>query len=269
MKMRELWRVKPGSKVDIRKYDPSATPGLDGGEPSATAVTQDDADELAGYQDRLWAEATRSLLIVLQGMDAAGKDGTIKHVFHGVNPQGTRVAIFKEPTPEELAHDFLWRVHRVTPRAGEIGIFNRSHYEDVLVVRVRNLVPEKVWRPRYQHINHFEDLLVTSSTTVIKFFLHISKEEQKKRLEQRLEKPDKRWKLLMSDLETRKHWDEYQIAYQDVLEKTSTDVAPWYVIPANHKWYRNWAISRVLIETLKEMNPQYPQPQIPKNTKIV
>jgi polyphosphate kinase 2 (PPK2 family) len=160
-------------------------------------------------------------------------------------------------------------VHRVTPRAGEIGIFNRSHYEDVLVVRVRNLVPEKVWRPRYQQINHFEELLVSSGTTVVKLFLHISKDEQKKRLEQRLERPDKRWKLLMSDLETRKYWDGYQIAYQDVLEKTSTDVAPWYVIPANHKWYRNWAISRVLIETLGAINPQYPKPTIPKATKIV
>ena len=263
------WRVGTGTKVDLRAIDPDATPGLEGGRSAADQVLQSDRDDLAKYQDRLWAEAKRSLLVVLQGMDAAGKDGTIKHVFAGVNPQSTHVAVFKEPTPEELAHDFLWRVHRAAPRAGEFGIFNRSHYEDVVAVRVRRLVPEDVWRARYQQIVHFEATLSASGTTVVKVFLHVSKDEQKKRLEERLSQPDKRWKYNPSDLDTRAQWHDYQVAYAEALSQTSTDIAPWYVIPADHKWYRNWAISRILIQTLADMDPQYPKPSIPKDARIV
>jgi PPK2 family polyphosphate:nucleotide phosphotransferase len=196
----------------------------------------------------------------LQGLDASGKDGTVKHVFRGVNPQGTTVASFKEPTPEEQAHDFLWRVHKRVPAAGEIGIFNRSHYEDVLVVRVHDLAPESVWRARYGHINAFEQSLVEADTTVVKFFLHVSFEEQGKRLRSRLKEPDKRWKAQVSDFTERKLWDAYQVAYKDVLEQTSTEAAPWFVVPADHKWYRNWVVSQVLLQTLEQMGPKYPDP---------
>ena len=215
---------------------------------------------LADLQDRLWAESRRSLLVVLQAMDAGGKDGTIKHVFRGVNPQGCRVQSFKEPTHLELAHDFLWRVHRAAPRAGEIGIFNRSHYEDVLITRVHGLVPEKVWRERYDLINSFEELLGHGGTTIVKLFLHISKGEQRKRFDSRLHEPRKRWKFQPSDLTERERWAAYQEAYADALTATSTASAPWYVIPADRKWYRNWAVSRVLIDTLEHMDPHYPEP---------
>jgi PPK2 family polyphosphate:nucleotide phosphotransferase len=258
--MRELWTVKPGAKVDLGKRDPASTAGIKGGQKEAAAALDGDHAELAKWQARLWAESRRALLVVLQGMDASGKDGTIKHVFQGVNPQGTHVAAFKEPTPEELAHDFLWRVHRVVPRAGEIGIFNRSHYEDVLVVRVRELVPAKVWSARYAEIVAFEQLLSASGTTVLKIFLHMSRDEQKRRFEDRLKRPDKRWKFKQSDIDDRALWDAYQTAYAQAIERTSTDEAPWYVIPADHKWYRNWAISRILIEALRELDPHYPDP---------
>ena len=217
-------------------------------------------DELFDLQDRLWAESERSLLVVLQGLDASGKDGTIKHVFRGVNPQATTVASFKEPTPEEQEHDFLWRVHKRAPAAGEIAVFNRSHYEDVLVVRVHGLVSEKVWRARYAEINAFEQMLAHAGTTMVKFFLHISFEEQGRRLHRRLEEPDKRWKARASDFTERKLWDPYQEAYADALEQTSTEIAPWYVIPADHKWYRNWAVNQVLLHTLEKMDPHYPDP---------
>jgi PPK2 family polyphosphate:nucleotide phosphotransferase len=199
-------------------------------------------------------------LVVLQGPDAAGKDGTISHVFTGINPQGARVASFKEPTGEELAHDFLWRIHRQVPRAGEIGIFNRSHYEDVLVARVDKLAPPSVWRARYGHINAFEHLLTDGGTTVVKFFLHISYEEQGRRLQDRLDRPDKRWKLTRSDLTERGHWQDYVEAYAEAIARTSTEIAPWYVIPADHKWFRNWAVSKVLVEALEALDPRYPEP---------
>jgi PPK2 family polyphosphate:nucleotide phosphotransferase len=195
---------------------------------------------------------------VLQAMDAGGKDGTIRHVFRGVNPQATRVTAFKQPTPTELAHDFLWRVHRATPAAGEIGIFNRSHYEDVLTVRVHGLVPEQVWRARYDAISAFEHELWTCGTTMVKVWLHISAKEQRRRLIERAERPDKRWKLQPSDLTERKYWDDYQVAADEMLVRTSTAWAPWYVIPADHKWYRNWVVSEILIATLEEMDPHYP-----------
>lgn len=258
--VREQWVVRPGSHPHLDAIDPGATPGLDGGRAAAEAALAQDQTALAALQDRLWAEARRSVLVVLQGMDASGKDGTIKHVFAGVNPQATPVSSFKEPTPEELAHDFLWRVHRAMPRAGEIGIFNRSHYEDVVAVRVRGLVPESVWRARYAQITAFEELLSAGGTRLVKCFLHISKDEQRRRFEERLHDPQKRWKFRLGDLDDRRRWAEYQTAYADALRLTSTDAAPWHVIPADHKWYRNWSISRILIDTLTEMDPRYPEP---------
>jgi PPK2 family polyphosphate:nucleotide phosphotransferase len=258
--MRELWAVKPGSKVNIAALDPTDTGGLKGGRAAAAAVLKADQAALVEWQTRLWAESKRSLLLILQGTDASGKDGTIAHVFSGVNPQGTRVTSFKEPTAEEIAHDFLWRVHRAVPRAGEIGIFNRSHYEDVLVARVRKLVPKQVWKLRYDDITAFESLLSQDGTRIVKCCLLISKDEQKRRFEDRLKDPQKRWKFRRGDLEDRALWKEYQAAYSEALERTSTRSAPWYVIPSDNKWYRNWAVSRLLIETLTEMDPKYPDP---------
>jgi PPK2 family polyphosphate:nucleotide phosphotransferase len=255
----DRWRVPPGSKVALAKRDPGSTDAAPGDRAATETATLPLHDELYGLQGRLWAESRRSLLVVLQGLDASGKDGTIKHVFQGVNPQGITVASFKEPTHEEMAHDFLWRVHKRVPAAGEIGIFNRSHYEDVLVVRVHDLVPEAVWQARYGYINAFEQNLAAAGTTVVKFFLHVSFEEQGKRLRSRLNEPDKRWKAQAGDFAERKLWDSYQGAYKDMLEKTSTETAPWFVIPADHKWYRNWVVSQVLLQTLEQMDPKYPE----------
>ena len=218
-------------------------------------------DDLIEYQRRFYADGKRKLLIVLQAMDAGGKDGTIRSVFKGVNPQGVQVTSFKVPTRHELARDFLWRVHMSVPPKGMIGVFNRSHYEDVLVVRVHDIVPEEVWRPRYAHINAFEKLLVESGTSVLKFYLHISSEEQKQRFQARLDEPEKNWKFSLEDLEKRKLWDHYSDAYEEMLEKTTTNWAPWYVIPSDQKWYRNLAIAHVLVATLKNLDPQYPKPE--------
>jgi PPK2 family polyphosphate:nucleotide phosphotransferase len=258
--MRAAWAVKPGSKVDISKIDPADTRALKGGRRAADAALGADRAALVEWQTRLWAESRRSLLLILQGTDASGKDGTVAHVFAGVNPQGTTVTAFKVPTAEELAHDFLWRIHLAVPRAGVIGIFNRSQYEDVLVARVRKLVPRQVWKQRYDDINGFESLLAEGGTTIIKCCLLISKDEQRRRFEERLNDPQKRWKFQRGDLEDRALWSEYQAAYSDAIERTSTKAAPWYVIPADHKWYRNWVVSRLLIETLTEMDPKYPDP---------
>ena len=250
----------PGTRSSSPERDPASTAGAPGDHAQTEQAILPLHDELFALQDRLWAESRRSLLVVLQGLDASGKDGTIKHVFQGVNPQGATVTSFKEPTAEEEAHDFLWRVHKRTPPAGAIGVFNRSHYEDVLVVRVHDLVPESVWRARYDHINVFERNLADAGTTIVKFFLHVSFEEQGRRLRSRLDQPDKRWKARAADFAERKHWDSYQSAYRDMLEATSTEVAPWFVIPADHKWYRNWAVSQVLLHTLEKMDPRYPDP---------
>ena len=213
---------------------------------------------ITDLQARLYAENKQSLLIVLQAIDTGGKDGTIKHVFRGVNPQGCRVWSFKVPSTEEMAHDFLWRYHQHAPQRGMITIFNRSHYEDVLVVRVKNLVPEEVWRQRYEMINEWEHMLTLNNTAIIKFFLYISKDEQKERLESRLEKPDKHWKFSKTDLKERAFWNDYMEAYQDAINKCSTEYAPWYAVPANHKWYRNLVIARTIADTLEVMNPQFP-----------
>jgi PPK2 family polyphosphate:nucleotide phosphotransferase len=256
----DRWKVEPKHQVDLTGYATDSTAGAPGDRSDTEAALPELQARLADLQDRLWAESRRSLLVVLQAMDAGGKDGTIKHVFRGVNPQGCRVQSFKEPTHLELAHDFLWRVHRAVPRAGEIGIFNRSHYEDVLITRVHGLIPEKVWHERYDHINGFEALLAHGGTTVIKLFLHISKSEQRKRFDSRLHEPRKRWKFQPSDLAERERWDAYQGAYADALTATSTETAPWYVIPADRKWYRNWAVSTVLIDALERIDPQYPEP---------
>jgi len=246
--------------VKLADVDPASTSGAPGDREATEAAIPALHDEFGRLQDRLWAENRRSLLVVLQAMDSGGKDGTVRHVFGGVNPQATRVTAFKQPTPLELRHDFLWRVHQAVPAAGEIGIFNRSHYEDVLVVRVHGLVPEDEWRARYKLINAFEETVHHGGTKLVKLYLHISKDEQRRRLEERLELPDKRWKFRADDLKERALWDDYQAAYEDALNATSTEHAPWYVIPADHKWYRNWAVSRVLIETLRELDPKYPQP---------
>ncbi len=209
-------------------------------------------------QARQYAENKQGLLIVLQAMDTGGKDGAIKHVFSGVNPQGCRVSSFKAPNPEEANHDFLWRYHKSVPARGRIGIFNRSHYEDVLVVRVKNLVPEEVWRERYGLINDLEHNLTLGDISVIKFYLHISKDEQKRRLESRLADPDKRWKFSTNDIKERAYWDAYQEAFEDAIADTSTEHAPWYVVPANKKWYRNLVIARAIADTLETMDPRFP-----------
>lgn len=214
--------------------------------------------EIVVVQRRLYAEGRRSLLLVLQGTDTSGKDGVIRHVLAGISPSGTRVAAFAQPTSVERAHDYLWRVHAVCPKRGEIGVFNRSHYEDVVAARVRGIVGEETWRRRFRHIREFERLLVDEGTTVIKCFLHLSKEEQRERLQSRLDDPEKRWKFSRGDLDDRAHWDAYQHAYEEALVKTSTEWAPWYVVPADRKWQRNLIVGQILEATLREMDPQLP-----------
>jgi PPK2 family polyphosphate:nucleotide phosphotransferase len=258
--VREHWIVHPGHHVDLASMDAGSTHGAPGDHAATAAALPALTDRLRDLQDRLWAEARRSVLVILQAMDAGGKDGTIKHVFEGVNPQGTRVASFKEPTAKELAHDFLWRVHAVAPAGGEIAIFNRSQYEDVLVPRVHGQIDEPVWRHRYRLINGFEELLAHGGTTVVKLFLHISHDEQGVRLQERITQPQKRWKLQASDFSERAYWDAYQHAYADTIAATTTAGAPRYVIPSNHRWYRNWAVTTVLIETLEQLDPRYPNP---------
>ena len=251
------YRVQP-AKIVLADIDPNESEGYKS-KKDVKKELKKQRKRLAKLQERLYAENQRSLLIVLQATDTGGKDGTIKHVFRGVNPQGCRVWSFKKPSDEEIHHDFLWRYHRRTPQQGMITIFNRSHYEDVLVVRVKELVPEKEWRQRYQLINEFEHMLALSNTVVVKFYLHISKDEQKRRLERRLENPDKHWKFSSNDLKERDFWDDYQAAFEDAINNCSTAYAPWYVIPANHKWYRNLVIARTIADTLEAMNPQYPE----------
>jgi len=256
--LRDALLVKPGSRFRLAKHDPSEMFGYD--KVGAAPLTAERLARMAALQDRLWAEAKRSVLVVLQGIDAAGKDGTIQKVMEAFNPQGCVVSAFKVPTPEELAHDFLWRVHKRTPGKGEIGIFNRSHYEDVLVVRVHGLAPKTVWSKRYDQINDFERTLAASGMTIVKFFLSIDRDEQRQRFQERHDDPTKRWKFSMGDLEERKRWDDYQAAFDDMLSKTSTDWAPWYVIPANRNWFRNLAVSTILADTMAALKPAYPAP---------
>ena len=254
----DRYKLPPHSHVDLSERDPRDRRGFEGRKREGRRVLREMSYELGTLQELLYAEGKHKLLIVLQAMDTGGKDGTIRHVFRSVNPQGVKVASFKVPTLKELSHDYLWRVHQQTPGKGEIAIFNRSHYEDVLVVRVHELVPEGVWQRRYQHINDFERLLADEGTTILKFFLHISKEEQKDRLQSRLDEPEKRWKFDMGDLRDRERWDDYMEAYEDVLSKTSTEWAPWYVVPADRKWYRNLVVGSVLISTLESLDMAYP-----------
>jgi PPK2 family polyphosphate:nucleotide phosphotransferase len=261
------YRVQLGEKVCLADIDPDISEDYKK-KKDVESELEKHRQRISVLQQRLYAENQRSLLIVLQAMDTGGKDGTIKHVFSGVNPQGCQVWSFKKPSDEEASHDFLWRYHHRAPQRGMITIFNRSHYEDVLIVRVKNLVEEDVWRKRYHTINEFEQMLTLSKITVVKFFLHISKDEQKRRLESRLENPDKRWKFSSNDLKERRLWDKYQEAFEEAISNCSTDYAPWYVVPANKKWYRNLVIARTLADTLEAMNPQYP-PIEPDLDKIV
>jgi PPK2 family polyphosphate:nucleotide phosphotransferase len=255
------YRVSPKDKIKLKDWDPNESSEFDGDKAAGKERLLKLNEEFEELQEMLYAEGKHRVLVVLQGMDTSGKDGVIRHVFEGVNPQGVRVASFKVPTPEELAHDYLWRVHKVVPGKGEIVIFNRSHYEDVLVVRVHNLVPPKVWNKRYAQINAFEHMLADEGTTILKFFLHIDLEEQKQRLTERLEDKSKQWKFSVGDLGERKLWSDYTKAYEEALNRTSTPWAPWYIVPANRKWYRNLVIGEVLIDTLKGLKMSYPAPK--------
>jgi len=253
--------VEPGTKVKLSEWDPNDTSEFRGGREQARIEIEKLNHRLEQLQEVLYAEHKHKVLIVLQAMDTGGKDGAIRHVFEGVNPNGTRVANFKEPSEEEKDHDYLWRIHKQVPAKGEIVIFNRSHYEEVLIVRVHKLVSPDVWKQRFDQINAFEQILAENRTTILKFYLHIDKDEQKKRLQARLNDPNKHWKFRKGDLEERKLWPEYMQAYEDVLNKTSTAAAPWFIVPANHKWYRDLVISSVLIETLAGLKMKFPGPE--------
>jgi len=254
----ELYRVRPGSKVDLKKWSTRDTDGFADGKEAGLAALDEANARLTDLQQMLHADGRHKVLVVLQGMDTSGKDGTIKHVFANVNPLGVKVANFKRPTDIELAHDYLWRVHQRTPGNGEIMIFNRSHYEDVLVVRVHDIVPKARWSKRYDHIRDFEQLLVDEGTVIVKFFLHISHDEQRKRLQERVDNPAKHWKFEHGDVTERAHWKEYQQAYADAISRTSTDDAPWYIVPGDRKWYRNLVVSSILGDTLAGLDLRYP-----------
>ncbi len=267
MNVKSPWLIAPHAKVKLSKIDPSTDGGVTA-ETAAVSLTGH-RKKLAALQEVLYAGQDRSVLIVLQGMDTAGKDGTISHIFSGINPQGCDVASFKVPTPLEARHDFLWRCHARVPAKGMMTIFNRSHYEDVLSPVVHKAIGHKQARRHMDEINQFEQMLVDNGTVVLKFFLHISKDEQKERLQSRLDDPEKLWKFSAADLKERGFWDDYQTVYEDVLERTSRKDAPWFVIPANHKWYRNLAISRILVDALTPLKLKYPEPTVdPKTIKL-
>jgi PPK2 family polyphosphate:nucleotide phosphotransferase len=261
MTITDRFKIPPHAKVRLKHFDPSFTGQHQNHEDAAEEIDHYQK-KLRALQDLLYAERRHSLLICLQAMDTGGKDGAINHVLGAMNPQGCRVAAFKEPTPLELAHDFLWRAHKAAPARGEVVIFNRSHYEDVLVVRVHKLVPKSVWSRRYALINDFEKGLVDNGTHILKFYLHISAEEQLKRFKQRLDDPARQWKISEADYKERACWDKYVEAYEDALSRCSTGHAPWYVIPANHKWFRNLAIARIVVEHLESLKMQYPKPTV-------
>jgi PPK2 family polyphosphate:nucleotide phosphotransferase len=249
-------RPKAGTKIHLADYSPEYTANLN--KKKTIEDTEKMHERLGILQEMLYAQRKQSVLVVLQAMDAGGKDGVLRKVFTHLNPAGIRISSFKAPTEEELAHDFLWRIHKEAPPKGYIGVFNRSHYEDVLVVRVNKLAPPDVWRKRYDHINAFEQLLADSGTRILKFFLHISKEEQKERLMDRLQDPNEQWKFSAADLPVREKWDKYMQAYEDAISHCNTEAAPWHIIPGNHKWYRNYVITRTLLETLESMDLSYP-----------
>lgn len=258
MRFTEELLVKPGKSVKLDDYDPDSTPGP---YEKATAAAQldDNTRKLAELQNRLYAAKSYAVLIILQALDAGGKDGTIRHVFGGINPQGCCVTSFKVPNTEEAEHDYLWRIHKAMPARGMLGIFNRSQYEEVLTVRVHDLVPKSVWSQRYEQINNFEKYLAANNVIIRKFFLHISKDEQLKRLDERMENPAKRWKYNPGDMTERMHWDDYMAAYEEVLSRCSHSWAPWFVIPANRNWYRNLVVSSIVLETLEALDLQYPE----------
>lgn len=261
MNYRKEFSIKSAKAVNLDNYDPDFT---DKQETKKSALRKIGKlkNQMNELQFNLYAEQKRSLLICLQGLDAAGKDGVIRHVIGLLNPQGCRVVSFKQPTAEELAHVFLWRIELQTPKRGEVVIFNRSQYEDVLIVRVHNLVPKKVWSKRYKQINEFERLLADNGTHILKFFLHISKEEQLNRFEQRLDDPGRRWKISEADYSERSFWDDYKRAYEDILSKCNTPDAPWFVIPSNHKWFRDLVITKIIIDTLQKLHIEIPEPTV-------
>lgn len=257
----DRYRVQPGQVVDLSEWDPSDRSEFSGGKKEGRKHLGQLRKRLAELQYLLWAEDRHKILVVLQAMDTGGKDGTIRKVLSGVNPQGIDVVNFKAPTEEELSHDYLWRIHEHAPSAGSLTVFNRSHYEDVLIVRVLGLVPEERWSRRYDHINEFERLLADEGTTILKFYLHISHEEQAERLQARLDDATKQWKFNKGDLEHRELWDAYMEAYETALQRTSTERAPWYIVPANRKWYRNIVVAETIVDTLETLNMQYPEPE--------
>ena len=261
MDYRKKFAVEPGKKVRLSRIDPSYT-GKHETHDKALPEIQKNVERMDKLQYLLYADGSQSLLVVLQALDAAGKDGTIRHVFSGMNPQGTFVYGFKQPSREEAAHDFLWRAHARTPGRGEVVVFNRSHYEDVLVVRVHKLVPHSVWSKRYELINDFETMLSRNGTTILKFFLHISPQEQLARFKQRLDDPSRHWKISESDYSERELWPQYVDAYEDAMKRTSTKHAPWYIIPSNHKWFRNLAVSQIIADTMDDMGLKLPPTRI-------
>jgi PPK2 family polyphosphate:nucleotide phosphotransferase len=258
--MMDRFLVPTGSSVDLDTWKPNDTSAFSGGKEAAAERLAQITSNLEELQERLYAEHKHRLLVILQGVDCAGKDGTIRHVFEGVNPQGVRVANFKVPSSVESDHDYLWRIHRQCPARGEIVIFNRSHYEDVLVVRVHSLVSPDVWGRRFDQINDFERMLAEEGVSILKFFLHIDRDEQKKRLQERLDEPKKRWKFSLADTEERKLWDSYRKAYEEALSRTSTDHAPWRIVPANHPWFRNLYVAETIVDTLEGLKMKYPDP---------
>jgi PPK2 family polyphosphate:nucleotide phosphotransferase len=254
-----LATMRAGTRVDLADHDPGASFGWD--KAAAKAALPAELTTVAELQKRLFAEGTRALLVVLQAMDAGGKDGVIRNVMTGINPAGVTVASFGVPSEEDLAHDYLWRIHRRLPARGQIGVLNRSHYEDVLVVRVKELVPKATWRRRYRHIRDFERMLVDEGTAIVKLFINVSKEEQRERFQDRIDSPDERWKFRLGDLDDRARWDDFQLAFRDAIRATSTDDAPWYVVPADRKWARDLAVARILRHHLEALDPQYPEPE--------
>ena len=253
--------VPPKAQVSLSDWDPDDTGKFRGDKQQALLASEELREKLDDLQELLYVEHRHKVLVVFQAMDTGGKDGAIRHLFKGLDPNGARVANFKEPTEEEKDHDFLWRVHRQVPSNGELVLFNRSHYEEVLIARVHQLVSPEVWSKRYGQINDFEQMLAENGTTILKFYLHIDRGEQRQRLQARLDEPNKRWKFRLSDLQDRKLWGEYVKAYEDVVNKTSTDSAPWYIVPANHKWYRDFVVSSVLVNTLEGLQMKYPEPE--------
>jgi PPK2 family polyphosphate:nucleotide phosphotransferase len=254
----DRYRVTKGKGFHLADWDPGDTSAFDGTKQEAKTELARLRVRLETLQEKLFADGRHRVLVVLQGMDTSGKGGTIRRVFEGVDPAGVRVKAFKAPTPAELARDFLWRIHPQVPRDGRLVIFDRSHYEDVLIVRVHGLVPAKRWKARYRHIRNFERMLVDEGTTIRKFFLHISSDEQKQRLQARLDNPEKHWKFRLGDIEERKYWDDYQAAYEQAIAETATAAAPWYVVPANRKWYRDLVVCRTIVETLEGLDLRYP-----------